>query len=532
MDRKTLLAITLCFLIFALWQKFYLEPRTQRAGFPTSEPSALSMTSAPSAQASGAPQAQAPTGTVSAPTGAQPPIQAPQSKTLTSQTGELTISNGAQFFTGWNLKGYLLDIGKPGANVDLGSVTNQPGEVEIAFDDPSLAYLNQVMGSLKDVPNGVQWSYEDANVKLTRDFSTSPSQPYVDLRLTAEFKTKRPAYAFLSVGSHSYKDDPEAQDRQLLYWSNDSLERVHMKDTVALKEVQTTVKYVGAANRYFLFAVMAEGPQDTKGLLQPTAQGSGKMNLVYPVQGNSITIPVKVFFGPKELTLLRSVNPLLDHTVDFGWFTFFAYPLLQLLKWLYGFVKNYGVAIILLTLLIKVVTYPLTYKSMKSMKEMAKIQPQLQRVREKYKDDKEALNREMLTLMRSHGYNPMAGCFPILIQMPIFFALYRVLYSSIELYHAPFALWIHDLSSKDPYYVTPVLLSVTMFIQQKLTPQTATDPAQQKMLQFMPLMFGAFMLGLPAGLTVYMLANALASIVQQIMLNKKLGGPTAAGARA
>jgi YidC/Oxa1 family membrane protein insertase len=216
------------------------------------------------------------------------------------------------------------------------------------------------------------------------------------------------------------------------------------------------------------------------------------------------------------------VEPTLDHVVDFGWFTVFAYPLIKVLKWLYQFVQNYGVAIILLTLLLKVLTYPLTYKSMKSMKNMAKLQPQLQKIRDKYKDDREALNREMLTLMKNHGYNPMAGCLPMLVQMPIFFALYRVLYSSIELYHAPFAFWIHDLSSRDPFYVTPVLLSLTMFVQQKLTPNTATDPAQAKMMQLMPLIFGAFMLTLPSGLTIYMLVNAIASIGQQMILNKKL----------
>ncbi len=135
-------------------------------------------------------------------------------------------------------------------------------------------------------------------------------------------------------------------------------------------------------------------------------------------------------------------------------------------------------------------------------------------------------------MMRGQGYNPVAGCLPIIIQMPVFFALYRVLYSSIELYHAPFALWIHDLSYKDPFYVTPVLLSLTMYVQQKLTPNTATDPAQAKMMQFMPLIFGAFMLTLPSGLTLYMLVNAIVSIIQQIILNKKLGtGSVAAVAR-
>ena len=204
------------------------------------------------------------------------------------------------------------------------------------------------------------------------------------------------------------------------------------------------------------------------------------------------------------------------------------------MKFLYQYVGNYGVAIILLTLLLKLVTYPLTYKSMKSMKEMARLQPQLARLREKHANDKEALNREMLTLMRGHGYNPVAGCLPIVVQMPIFFALYRVLYSSIDLYHAPFAFWINDLSAHDPFYVTPVLMSVTMFVQQKLTPNTATDPMQAKMIQFMPLIFGAFMLALPSGLTLYMLVNALASIAQQLILNKKLdtGNVTAIPARA
>jgi YidC/Oxa1 family membrane protein insertase len=160
---------------------------------------------------------------------------------------------------------------------------------------------------------------------------------------------------------------------------------------------------------------------------------------------------------------------------------------------------------------------------MKSMKQVAKVQPQIQKLKEKYKDKPEEMNKEMLKLMRTQGYNPVAGCLPILIQMPVFFALYRVLYQSFELYQAPFFGWIHDLSLKDPFYVTPLLLVVTMYFQQKLTPVSATmDPMQQKMMQFMPVVFGLMMLTLPSGLTIYMLTNALASIVLQIYLNKKL----------
>ena len=203
-----------------------------------------------------------------------------------------------------------------------------------------------------------------------------------------------------------------------------------------------------------------------------------------------------------------------------------AYPILWLLKFIYKFVHNYGVAIIILTLFIKVLTFPLTLKSIKGMRKMAEFQPKMKALQEKYKNDKESLNREMLTMMKTSGYNPMAGCFPMLIQMPVFFALYSVLDTAVELYKAPFAFWLHDLSEKDPYFITPVLMTAVMFFQQKLTPPSpGMDPAQQKVMQWMPVMFGAFMITTPSGLCIYMFVNALASAVQQLYLNKKLGVP-------
>jgi YidC/Oxa1 family membrane protein insertase len=220
---------------------------------------------------------------------------------------------------------------------------------------------------------------------------------------------------------------------------------------------------------------------------------------------------------------LRAVDPVLIDAIDFGWTSFMAVPLLQSLKWLYGYVQNYGIAIIILTFIIKMLLFPLTYKSMKAMAKMAKLQPQLNALREKYKDDKEKLNAEMMSFMRTNGYNPVGGCLPILIQMPIFFALYRVLFNSMELYQAPFMGWIQDLSSPDPFFITPLLLTGLMYLQQRLAPTTATDPMQQKMLQFMPVIFGFFMLLLPAGLNVYMVVNSAVSIAQQWVMNKRLG---------
>jgi YidC/Oxa1 family membrane protein insertase len=223
----------------------------------------------------------------------------------------------------------------------------------------------------------------------------------------------------------------------------------------------------------------------------------------------------------------------LDLTVDLGFFTVIAYPILRILLFIYKFVGNYGLAIIVLTVLIKILTFPLVVKSMKGMKKMAEFQPKMKALQEKHKDDKVALNTEMMALMKKSGYNPMAGCFPMLLQMPIFFALYRVLYSAEELYGAPFVLWIKDLSAHDPLYITPVLMSVVMFLQQRLTPPSpGMDPAQRKMMMFMPLVFGGFMLATPSGLCVYMLVNAVVSVIQQQYLNKKLGVPGNAASMA
>ncbi|MCM2277999.1 MAG: membrane protein insertase YidC [Oligoflexia bacterium] len=509
MDRRTLLAITLSFGIFLAWQKLYIEPRLPKQTVQQVATEAPPSATSPKQESSVA--VQQPSAQASRPT---------RTLLLKSGTGEAVLADGHSFFTGWKLNAYKTKLSADAAAVDLNSITNVAGALELAFDDPAYAYLNSVQGSFSEQPGGARWTYEDANIRLTREFSASENQPWVDVTLSAEFKVKKPAFAFVSLSSHSPENDPEKQDRQLLYFSSGSVERIQVEDA-KLAEVKTPVKYIGASSRYFLMAAIPQGNLEARGLIQPLTANTARASLVYPLPENAFTVPLRVYFGPKMLDILRKVDPALDNTVDLGWFTLFAYPLLKLLNWFYLFVKNYGIAIILLTLLLKIVTYPLTYKSMKSMKEMAKIQPQLQKVREKYKDDREALNREMMTLMKSHGYNPMAGCMPILIQMPIFIALYRVLYSSIELYQAPFAFWIRDLSAQDPLYITPILLTVTMYIQQKLTPTTTTDPAQAKMMQFMPIIFGAMMMNLPSGLTVYMLVNALASIVQQLILNKK-----------
>jgi YidC/Oxa1 family membrane protein insertase len=192
-------------------------------------------------------------------------------------------------------------------------------------------------------------------------------------------------------------------------------------------------------------------------------------------------------------------------------------PLVYIMKAFHSMVDNWGLAIIFLTLLVRLCVLPFNLMSMRSMKAMQKIQPKLTALREKYKEDPMTLNRETMSLMKENGANPLGGCLPMLIQIPIFFALYRVIGSSIELYQSPFFGWITDLSSHDIYYVLPVLMGITMFVQQKLTPSTM-DPTQAKIMMFLPLVFSLFMLQLPSGLTLYMFVSTLFGAVQQMII--------------
>lgn len=227
-----------------------------------------------------------------------------------------------------------------------------------------------------------------------------------------------------------------------------------------------------------------------------------------------------IFVGPKKYDLLSYYGYNLEKSIEFGVFSFLAIPMLKVMNIFYGATKNYGWSIILLTIIIKIITYPLTLKSMASMKKMKDLQPKMTEIKEKFKGDAQKMNAAMIELYKKHGVNPMGGCLPILIQIPIFFALYKALLVSIELKGAPFIFWITDLSEKDPYFITPILMGASMFIQQKLTP-SAGDPIQQKIFLLMPVIFTFMFLNFPSGLVIYWLTNNILSIGQQIIINKK-----------
>ncbi len=234
-----------------------------------------------------------------------------------------------------------------------------------------------------------------------------------------------------------------------------------------------------------------------------------------------------LYAGPKSIDSLKAIDAELPRIIDFGFFGMISRPLVYIMKAFHSYVGNWGFSIILLTLLVRFCVLPFNIMSVRSMKAMQKIQPKMQALREKYKADPMTLNKETMALMKQSGANPLGGCLPMLIQIPIFFALYRVIGSSIELYHSPFIGWITDLSSHDKFYVLPVLMGISMFLQQKFTPSTM-DPTQAKIMMFLPIVFSVFMLQLPSGLTLYMFVSTLFGMIQQfIIMRDKTSGAKA-----
>ncbi len=227
------------------------------------------------------------------------------------------------------------------------------------------------------------------------------------------------------------------------------------------------------------------------------------------------------YVGPKDYVILKNIDPVLTNAVEYGWFTFAAKPLFALLLWLHGIFGNWGWAIIGLTAIIRVILYPLTYKGMMSMQKMKELAPKMKEIKEKYKADPARMNAATMEMYKKHGANPLGGCLPMLLQIPVFFAIYRVLLNAVELQGAPWMLWITDLSRMDQYYVLPILMGASMFLQQRMTPNNFTDPLQEKVFKYLPVIFTFFFITFPSGLVLYWFVNNLFSIAQQFIVNQQ-----------
>lgn len=236
------------------------------------------------------------------------------------------------------------------------------------------------------------------------------------------------------------------------------------------------------------------------------------------VQGTD-TLTLHAYIGPKEERILRAIHPELTDAIEFGWFSFLAKPFFTVLLWINDYVGNWGWAIILFTLLVKLVLFPLSYKGMMSMQKLKDLAPKMKDIKEKYKGDPAKMNAQMMEMYKKHGANPMGGCLPLLLQIPVFFALYRVLLNADELQGAPWIFWIENLAVMDPYFVLPVLMGASMWFQQKITPSNFTDPLQEKIFKWFPVIMTVFFIYFPSGLVLYWLVNNLFTIAQQYFIN-------------
>jgi YidC/Oxa1 family membrane protein insertase len=308
-----------------------------------------------------------------------------------------------------------------------------------------------------------------------------------------------------------------------VYYRDGSLEKVKPKKLKSEARIIEDPEWSGLNQDYFIALIY---PVQGRHRLVLSSAGENQVTNELFTQievqpGEDESVGYRLFLGPKDRKLLANVGEKAKEAVSYGWFSVLAIPILRILSFTHGFTGNYGVDIIILSVFLKILFTPLTHKSQQSMKEMQKLQPEIKRLQQKYKNNRQQLNREMMELYKRRKVNPFSGCLPMLIQLPVFFALYRGLLSAIELRHSPFILWIRDLSDKDPTYISPLLMGASMFIQQKMTAVPSADATQAKMMTLMPIFFTFIFLNFPSGLVLYWLVTNILTIAHQAYINKR-----------
>jgi YidC/Oxa1 family membrane protein insertase len=545
MDNRLLLTVVLCLGILFVWTKFFMPP--------------------PPAPQPGPAQLPAPGSTATAPSPTTPPPQPPgavpgAATSAAEKPAEVTsvLEEPGRYrarFTSWgaaptewellnpqyqreNRAQHALgpiDLVRDGHPLPL-SVTL--AKADVGFDLPPDAAWTPVPGT---PPGELAYTWENERLKIEKRFRSVPGTYQLQITITVENKSDQPLTHHLQLLMSGWQDpnlkpggmfsrrvaQTEGQcdvGGKLKKGSLDHLLKQPVDEVGA-------VRWVGVGEQYFVMAAAIQPSQTGEGR-QCTISASPDGRIVSmlrvearqlaPKQQTSYTLAG--FFGPKKLGELDAVkvggvDAGLGSAVDYGWTEAIARPMLAVLKAIHRVVPNWGVAIILLTLLLKALTWWPTTKSMRSMKEMAKLKPEMDKLKEKFGNDKQRMNAEVMELYKKHGINPLGGCLPMLIQMPIYIALYSMLGNSVELYRSAFVFWIHDLTAPDAYFVLPLATGALMFAQQKLSP-TPPDQQQKAMMYMMPVMFTAFSIFLPSGLTLYILTNTLLTMVQQGWMNR------------
>jgi YidC/Oxa1 family membrane protein insertase len=317
--------------------------------------------------------------------------------------------------------------------------------------------------------------------------------------------------------------------------AGDKTERFTVDGSDTSKQPPGDVSWIGVDHHYFVAAAFPQpAPAGTclftKGATAANGAAVGGASLLLPLEGGGRKVTLTAYAGPKDVDTLRAYGREFSTAIELNWmanlFSFFARPILLILRFFHGIFGNWGVAIILLTITVKLVLYPLTAKSMQSMNEMRRLQPEIEKLKQKYGNDRERMSMEQMKLFQQHKVNPLGGCLPMLLQLPIWFALYATLQTSVELYREPF-LWVKNLTAHDPYFILPLATGALMFVQQKISPQPADNAQAKMMLYFMPIMFTGFMIFVAAGLSLYILVNSALSIIQQQWMMKRMPPPPA-----
>jgi YidC/Oxa1 family membrane protein insertase len=405
----------------------------------------------------------------------------------------------------------------------------------------------------------VRYVWQSARVRITKHYTIDPVRPVVWLTVEVANLTAGKLRSHLEVSLYSQQTgqgtasftNPYPPVSTVLCYINGKLHR-RSADAIAGKGggcssfgsslgcgmeqggvTQTgDVLWLGSDDRYFLTALVPlEKNEERRCDLKLLENNLIQASLLYPEAGiepgKAARHTFSIFVGPKDLKGMDAVkgpdgrDVRLSEAIEFGWFAVLCRPMLWLMKIFHSWFHNWGIAIILLTIVVKLLTLYWTQKSMRSMKEMTRLKPKIDALRDKYKDDKQRLNQEMMSLYKLHKVNPLGGCLPILIQMPIWFALYRTLGNAVELYRSHFVGWITDLTAPDPYYVLPIAMGISMYAQQAITPQPMEGTQAKVMKYFMPGMFTVMMLALPSGLTLYIFVNTVLTMIHQWYMNKK-----------
>ena len=451
------------------------------------------------------------------------------------------------------LNDYKETLDKDSANKELISLNTQSGSGLLGFTNKALPKISDAVFTtdfsgetldVRDALRSLSFFWQSAEgVLIEKRFSFDPETYKIKLDVILTNTSMQPFEENLSVSV--VNSGPEGARRFSFEgpfaFVDNKLDEVAVKDLDEKNMLVGNIEWAGLTEQYFMCVIIPEeSTGSTVRLNHDMDENLIEVKYIQPgkqlASGAKQQLEYALYMGPKKISVLESSGSNLDKAINFGFFDVIAKPCLWLMNAIYRVIPNFGIAIILLTIMFKIIFWPLGTKSYKSMAEMKRLQPLMADIRLKYKDDKKKMNEEIMGLYKTYKVNPMSGCLPMVVQIPVFFAFYRMLYGSIELRHAPFLWWINDLSAPDrlfsfgftvpmmtPPYGIPVLtiiMGATMFLQQKLSPPPG-DPAQAKLMMMMPLVFTFIFINFPAGLVLYWLVNNVLSISQQYYITKK-----------